>query len=147
METTLILLKPDTVDRWLVGKIISRIENKWLKISGLKMIKLSEQLINEHYDFLLGKPFFNNIKSYMMRTPIICLAVSWENAIKITRNLIGSTDPIEANPGSIRWDFGLTIRWNLIHASDSEETAKKELNRFFWNKDVFDYERVIDKVF
>ena len=146
METTLVLLKPDTIDRWLIGKVISRVESKWLKISWLKMMKLSESIINEHYDFLMDKPFFPSIKSYMTRTPVVAIAISWLDAIKTVRNLTGATNPAEALPGSIRGDFALTINWNIIHASDSLETAEKELKRFFGDKDIFDYERVIDKI-
>ena len=146
METTLVLLKPDTVDRGLIGQVISRVEAKWLKISGLKMMQLSERTINEHYDFIMDKPFFPSIKAYMTRTPVVAMAISWVDAIKTVRNLTGATNPGEALPGSIRGDFGLTIDGNIIHASDGPETAEKELKRFFGGKDIFDYERVVDKV-
>ena len=109
-------------------------------------MKLSESIINEHYDFLMDKPFFPSIKSYMTRTPVVAIAISWLDAIKTVRNLTGATNPAEALPGSIRGDFALTINWNIIHASDSLETAEKELKRFFGDKDIFDYERVIDKI-
>ncbi len=146
METTLILLKPDTVDRALIGDVISRIEKKWLKISGMKMMQLDGAIINEHYSFLMDKPFFPDIRAYMTRTPVVAMAVSWTNAISTVRTLTWATNPQEAMPGSIRWDFGLTIDWNLIHASDSAETAEIELKRFFGGKDVFEYTRVIDWV-
>lgn len=146
METTLILLKPDAVERGFIGQVISRLENKWLKINGLKMMQLDEAIINEHYDFLMDKPFFPSIKAYMMRTPVVALAVSWQNAILTVRSLTWATNPQEALPGSIRWDFGLTIDWNIIHASDSPETAEKELNRFFWWSDIFQYSRWIDSI-
>lgn len=146
METTLILLKPDTVERSLIGQVIARIEAKGLKISGLKMMQLDDAIINEHYDFLMDKPFFPGIKAYMTRTPVVALAVSGQNAIKTVRNLTGATDPQEALPGSIRGDFGLTIEGNIIHASDSPETAEKELQRFFKGQDVFDYKKISDDV-
>lgn len=146
MQTTLILLKPDTIERALIWQVISRIESKWLKISWLKMMQLDENVINEHYDFLMDKPFFPSIKKYMTRTPVVALAVTWKEAIKTVRNLTWATNPFEALPGSIRWDFGLTIDWNIIHASDSPENAEIELKRFFWWKDIFDYKRVIDEV-
>lgn len=146
MQTTLILLKPDTIERALIWQVISRIESKWLKISWLKMMQLDESVINEHYDFLMDKPFFPSIKKYMTRTPVVALAVTWKEAIKTIRNLTWATNPFEALPGSIRWDFGLTIDWNIIHASDSPENAEIELKRFFWWKDIFDYKRVIDEV-
>jgi len=146
METTLILLKPDTVERCLIGEVISRLENKGLKISGLKMMQLDNTIIEEHYDFLMDKPFFPSIKSYMTRTPVVALAVSWNNAIATVRMLTWATNPQEALPGSIRGDLGLTIDGNIIHASDSKETADIELKRFFKWQDVFDYNRVIDEV-
>lgn len=146
MQTTLILLKPDTIERGLIGEIISRLENKGLKISGLKMMQLSEEIIEEHYDFLKDKPFFPGIKKYMTRTPVVAIAATWVGAIATVRNLTGATNPAEALPGSIRGDFGLTIDANIIHASDSPETAEIELKRFFDEKDVLNYSRVIDEV-
>jgi nucleoside-diphosphate kinase len=146
MQTTLILLKPDTVERSLVGQVIARIEAKGLKIAGLKMMQLDDAIINEHYDFLADKPFFPSIKSYMTRTPVVAIAVSGTEAIKTVRNLTGATNPQEALPGSIRGDFGLTIDGNIIHASDSPETAEVELKRFFGGSDVFDYKKISDDV-
>lgn len=140
------LLKPDTVERGLIGQVIARLEQKGLKINGLKMMQLSEEIINEHYDFLMDKPFFPNIKAYMTRTPVVAIAASGVNAISTVRTLTGATNPQEALPGSIRGDFGLTIDGNIIHASDSPETAEKELQRFFGGKDVFEYSRGFDGV-
>lgn len=146
METTLILLKPDTVERGLIGEVTSRLENKGLKISGLKMMQLDDRIVNEHYDHLADKPFFPNIVKYMQRTPVVAIAATGVNAIATVRNLTGATNPSEALPGSIRGDFGLTIDANIIHASDSPETAEIELKRFFKGQDIFDYSRVIDEV-
>ncbi len=146
METTLILLKPDTVERGLIGEVISRLEQKGLKINGLKMMQLDDAIVTEHYDFLADKPFFPSIKEYMMRTPVVALAVSGQNAIATVRMLTGATNPQEALPGSIRWDFGLTIDGNIIHASDSAETAQTELKRFFKGENIFDYSRGFDGI-
>ena len=146
MQTTLILLKPDTVERSLIGEVISRIERKGLKISGLKMMQLDDAIINEHYDFLADKPFFPNIVKYMQRTPVVAMAVTWKDAIKTVRTLTGATNPAEALPGSIRGDFGLTIDGNIIHASDSEENAKIELNRFFKGEGIYEYDKLTDEV-
>jgi len=146
METTLILLKPDTVERGFIGQVLTRLEQKGLKISGLKMMQLDDAIINEHYDFLMDKPFFPNIKAYMTRTPVVAIAASGANAISTVRTLTGATNPQEALPGSIRGDFGLTIDWNIIHASDSPETAEIELKRFFGGSDVFEYSRGFDEV-
>lgn len=146
MQTTLILLKPDTVERGLIGQVVARLENKGLKISGLKMMQLDEAIIEEHYDFLKDKPFFPGIKKYMTRTPVVAIAATWVNAVATVRMLTGATNPAEALPGSIRGDFGLTIDANIIHASDTPENAAIELNRFFKGQDVFNYTRVIDQV-
>lgn len=146
MQTTLILLKPDTVERGLIGQVIARIEAKWLKISGLKMMQLDDAIINEHYDFLMDKPFFPAMRKYMSRTPVVAIAATWKEAVKTVRNLTWATNPQEALPGSIRWDFALTIDANIIHASDTPENAEKELKRFFGWKDIFDYKRLIDEV-
>ncbi len=146
METTLILLKPDTVERSLIGQVVARLEAKGLKIAGLKMMQLDDAIINEHYDFLADKPFFPNIKAYMTRTPVVAIAASGTNAIATVRMLTGATNPQEALPGSIRGDFGLTIDGNIIHASDSAETAAVELKRFFKGQDVFDYKKISDDV-
>lgn len=146
MQTTLVLLKPDTVQRGLIWQIVARFENKGLKIVWMKMMTLSEEIINEHYDFLADKPFFPGIKAYMTSAPVVALAISWTNVIKTVRVLTWATNPVEAMPGSIRWDFALTIDANIIHASDSEETAIVELKRFFKEWEINSFEKISDKV-
>lgn len=146
MQTTLILLKPDTVQRSLIGTVIARLEAKGLKINGLKMMQLDEAIINEHYDFLMDKPFFPKLREYMTSVPVVALAVSGENAVSVVRTVAGATNPQEANPGTIRGDFGLTIDANIMHASDSVETAEVELKRFFKGQDVFEYSKITDNV-
>ena len=131
MQKTLILLKPDAVQKSLIGQILTRFEQKGYKVIGLKMMQMSEELVNEHYDFLMDKPFFPSIKSYMTSSPII----------KGVRMLCGATNPAEAGPGTIRGDFAKNIDNNIIHSSDSEETAAKELARFFKSEELFDYAR------
>jgi len=144
METTLILLKPDTIERSLIWKVINRIEKKWLKIAWLKMMQLDDEIINTHYDFLTDKPFFPRLKAYMQRTPVVAIAVSWSEAVKIVRDLAWATNPAEAQIWTIRWDFGLSIDWNIMHASDSVENAQKELQRFFqWNW-IYEYKKITD---
>ncbi len=146
METTLILLKPDAVERGLIGQVIARLEAKGLKICGLKMMQLDDAIIDEHYDFLMDKPFFPKIKQYMSRTPIVALAVCGDSAISTVRTLTGATNPQEALPGSIRGDLGLTIDGNIVHASDSPETAEIELKRFFGGENIFEYSRGVDGI-
>ncbi len=131
LETTLVLLKPDTVKRHLIWEVISRIERKNLKIIWMKMIKLDEKIIDEHYAHLLDKPFFPRIKSYMTSWEVVAIAIAWENSVKTVRNLTWATNPLEALPGSIRGDFALIVDENIIHASDSIENAEIELKRFF----------------
>lgn len=146
METTLVLLKPDTVQRGLVWQIVTRFENKGLKIVWMKLMSLSNEIIEEHYDFLKDKPFFPSIKAYMTSGPVVAIALSGTNVIKTVRNLTWATNPAEALPGSIRWDFALTIDGNVIHASDSEETANIELKRFFKDEEISSYEKISDKI-
>ncbi|QFR39206.1 nucleoside-diphosphate kinase [Candidatus Gracilibacteria bacterium 28_42_T64] len=146
METTLILLKPDTIERSLIGQVIARLEAKGLKITGLKMMQLDDAIIEEHYDFLMDKPFFPNIKKYMTRTPIVAIAAKGANAIATVRMLTGATNPVEALPGSIRGDLALSIDANIIHASDTSENAEIELNRFFKGTDIFTYNKLTDEV-
>ncbi len=146
METTLVLLKPDCVQRNLMGEVINRFEKKGLTILGMKMLRLDDSLINEHYGFLADKPFFPAIVEYMKSSPIVAMAISWANVVKTVRTMSGATNPVEALPGTIRWDFALSIDGNIMHASDSVKTAEEELERFFKKDEIFDYKRLDDKV-
>lgn len=146
MQNTLVLLKPDTIQRGLVGQIISRFENKWIKISAMKMMMMSEDLVNEHYDFLMDKPFFPSIKSYMSGSPLVAMVLTGPEAIEVVRTMIGATNSKEALPGTIRGDFGMTMDANIIHASDSLETAVVEIRRFFSESEVFNYTKISDSV-
>lgn len=139
METTLILLKPDTVKRGIIGKVISRLERKGLQIAGMKMIQLDNNVINEHYAHIADKPFFPGIMKYMQSAPVVALAVKGQNAVSTVRSLTGATNPADALPGTIRGDFALTIDENVIHASDSIENAEIELKRFFKGEGIFEY--------
>ena len=146
METTLILLKPDCVQRNLMGEVIGRLERKWLTILGMKMLQLDDELINEHYGFLSDKPFFPDIVKYMKSSPIVAMAVRGANVVKTVRTMSGATNPVDAIPGTIRGDFALSIDGNIMHASDSVETAEEELERFFNKEEIFDYNRLDSKV-
>ncbi len=143
VERTLLLLKPDTVHRGLIGEILSRIERKGLKIIAMKMMALQDSLIEEHYFFHREKPFFPEIVKYMTEGPIVALVVEGDGAIALMRALCGATDCAEAAIGTIRGDYGLTIRYNLIHASDSAETAAVEIPRFFDETEIHPYARKI----
>ncbi len=131
MQKTLVLLKPDCVKRKLAWKVISRFEEKWFDILGLKIFNMSNELVTEHYSHLADKPFFPNIKNFMTSGPIIAIALYWENAVESVRNLTWATNPLQAAPWSIRGDFALSVDANIIHASDSIENAEIEIKRFF----------------
>ena len=137
-------MKPDGVQRGLVGEVIGRLERKGLKIAGLKMVHVSEELANKHYGEHVGKPFFNSLVSFITSSPLIALAVEGENAVEVSRNLMGATNPKEAAPGTIRGDYGLTIGMNIIHGSDSLESAERELAIFFESSEILAYNKAID---
>ena len=144
MEKTLVLVKPDGVQRGLIGTVIGRIESKGLKIAGLKLIHVSEELAKEHYGEHVARPFFGDLVSFITSSPVVALAVEGDNAVSVVRTLMGGTNPQEADPGTIRGDFGMTIGMNLVHGSDSVESAVRELNLFFDKNEVLDYVREID---
>ena len=138
------LVKPDGVQRGLIGTVIGRIENKGLKIAGLKLIHVSEELAKEHYGEHVVRPFFGDLVSFITSSPVVALAIEGDNAVAVMRTLMGGTNPQEAAPGTIRGDFGMTIGMNLVHGSDSPESAERELNLFFQKEEVLDYKREID---
>ena len=144
MEKTLVLVKPDGVQRGLIGTVIGRIESKGLKIAGLKLIHVSEELAKEHYGEHVDRPFFGDLVSFITSSPVVALAVEGDNAVSVVRTLMGGTNPQEADPGTIRGDFGMTIGMNLAHGSDSAESAERELNLFFDKNEILDYVREID---
>ncbi|RMG06297.1 MAG: nucleoside-diphosphate kinase [Planctomycetota bacterium] len=131
METTLILLKPDCVKRRLIGKVISRFEDKGLRIAGMKLMKMDEELAAKHYEAHVGKPFYAGLVSFMTSDPIVALAVEGPNAIEVCRNMMGATFGFKAAPGTIRGDYGISNQYNLVHGSDSPEAAERELGLFF----------------
>lgn len=131
MDETFVMLKPDCVRRKIMGEIISRIEKKGLGIVEMQLISPSREIIETHYAEHVGKPFFTELVNYITSGPVVTMRVIGENAVTNMRNLSGATNPLEALPGTIRGDFGLVINENLIHASDSSESAKRELSIFF----------------
>jgi nucleoside-diphosphate kinase len=139
MERTLVLLKPDAVQRDLVGEILTRLERKGLKIVGLKMMRLSESLLNEHYSHLVDRPFFPEIRTFMQLTPVVACCLEGKDAINTVRQLCGITKAREAAPGTIRGEFAMSVQTNLIHCSDGLETAEVEVPRFFKPEEIFDY--------
>ncbi len=140
-EQTLILIKPDAIQRGLMGKIIERFENKGLKLVGMKMMTLDEAILHEHYAHIADKPFFPRLAKFMQSTPVI--AMCWEGleVVAAVRNITGITKAREAEAGSIRGDFAMSVSCNVIHASDTVENAEKEVKRFFKADEIFDYEK------
>ncbi len=144
MEKTLILLKPDAVQRGLIGKMITRFESKGLKVVGFKMIQLSKELLDEHYSHLTDKPFFPDIVSFMSSAPVVAICLEGDDVVNQIRRMVGLTNSNEAEIGSIRGDYGNSVSYNLIHASDSLKNADIEVKRFFGEDEVFDYKRLLD---
>jgi len=140
MQTSLLLLKPDCVAGRKVGEVLKRFEEAGFQIRGLKMFKASPALLKEHYAHLADKPFFPELEAFMQSTPVVALALAKENAVEQVRSLIGPTDSKKAAQGTIRGDFGVDVMVNIVHASDSPENAKIELERFFQPGELFEYE-------
>jgi len=138
-QRTLVLCKPDAVQRGLVGRIISRFEEKGLKIAGLKMLQVDEALAGRHYAEHLEKPFYPELLAFITASPVVALAVEGDNAVEVVRNLMGVTNPQKAGSGTIRGDFGLNLTMNLVHGSDSLASAQRELALFFVPEELFGY--------
>jgi nucleoside-diphosphate kinase len=141
MEKTLVILKPGTVQRALTGEIIQRFERKGLRLAGMKMMQLTDELLSEHYSHLSAKPFFQRVKNSMMKAPVIVCCFEGVEAIQTVRLLAGPTNGRQAAPGTIRGDYSMSAQENIVHASDSQETAIAELNRFFKPEELFDYKQ------
>jgi nucleoside-diphosphate kinase len=146
MERTLIILKPDAIQRKLIGKIISRLEDKGFKIVGLKMIKINEDLAKKHYEAHVNKPFFPSLLNFITSTPVIVMVLEGVDVVNQVRKLVGSTDCKKAEVGTIRFDFGLSIQNNLIHASETIQDANREISIFFNQNELFDYKLLLDEI-
>ena len=144
METTLIILKPDAVQRGLVGRIVSRFEDKGLQIVGAKLMKISAELAATHYAVHEGKQFYDKLVRFMTSSPVLVLAIRGKGAIGVCRKMMGATFGSSAEPGTIRGDFGVSDSFNLIHGSDGEETARHELALFFGDDELCDDDRAIE---
>ncbi|MEW5907783.1 MAG: nucleoside-diphosphate kinase [Patescibacteria group bacterium] len=140
-EKTLIIIKPDALQRSLLGEIIHRFERKGLKIMGMKMIRLGDALLDEHYCHHKGKPFFESLKNFMKSAPVIVMVLSGLNAVNAVRLIVGPTKGYEADAGSIRGDFSISGQANIVHASDSRKTAEAEIERFFKKEELFEYKK------
>ena len=144
-QRTLVLLKPDALQRDLLGEIVNRFERKGLKIVAMKFIRLTDEMLEEHYSHLSDKPFFDSLKTFMKQTPVVGMIFEGFDAISEVRKIVGSTNPREADAGTIRADFSMNVPSNLIHASDGEEAALLEIKRFFDEEEIFAYEKITDR--
>ena len=141
-EKSLIIIKPDAVQRNLIGEIVSRFERKGLKIIGLKMMSVEDTLLEENYSHIKDKPFFPGIRNFMKSSPVVVIALEGINAVSAIRLLVGPKKAWEANAGTIRGDFSLSTQSNIVHASDSVENGLLEIDRFFSPEELFTYEKV-----
>ncbi len=139
------MLKPDTIQRGLVGEIVSRLEKTGLKIVAMKLMLVSEDLANRHYGEHVGKPFFDGLVSFITSGPVVAMAVEGAGAVAIVRKTMGATDPAASPAGTIRGDFGSDIGRNLVHGSDSADSAARELALFFEPSELIDYDRCTDE--
>lgn len=139
-EKTLVLLKPGTLQRALVGEVINRFERKGLRIAGLKMMQLSDAILSEHYSHLADKPFFQRVKDSMMACPVVAMCLEGVDAIEVVRTLAGPTNGRKAPAGTIRGDYSMSFQENIVHASDGPDTARAEIARFFRPEEIYDWQ-------
>ncbi len=145
MERTLVIVKPDGVQRGLVGEIVQRFEKRGFRMVGMKMVQVSRDLAEQHYAVHKGKFFYDSLVTYIASSPVVAMVIEGHEAIKTVRLMVGSTRPYEAAPGTIRGDLAMMGLRNLIHASDAPETASSEINLWFKPAEVLDYTRDVDK--
>ncbi|MHC1578769.1 MAG: nucleoside-diphosphate kinase [Dehalococcoidia bacterium] len=144
MERSLVLIKPDAIQRGLAGEIISRLERKGLKIVAMKFLHVDRNLAQRHYAVHTGKAFFEDLVNFITSSPLIAIVFQGKNAVAMIRQMMGETDPAKASSGTIRGDFGIDITHNLVHGSDSLENAAKEIDLFFSAQEIVDYGRELD---
>ena len=144
MERTLVLVKPDGVQRGLIGEVVSRLERRGLKLVGMKLMLVDDALARQHYGEHVDRPFFPGLVEFITSGPVVAMAWAAENAVEAVRNSMGQTNPTASPPGTIRGDLGLDIGRNLVHGSDSPESAQRELSLFFGAGELLDYTRSND---
>jgi len=145
MERTLVIVKPDAVQRGLIGAIVERFERRGLKVVGLKMMQIDEPLARRHYAIHEGKPFFAGLIRYITSAPVVVMVLEGNRAIEVVRATMGSTNPVQAAPGTIRADYALEIGRNLVHGSDGPETAAREISLFFSDSELVSWGRDTDR--
>ena len=141
IQTTLVLIKPDGLQRGLAGEIIARLERRGLQLVGMKLMRVDEALAHRHYEAHVERPFFPGLVQFITSSPIIAMAVRGPNSVELVRQTVGATNPAQAAPGTVRGDLGIDIGRNLIHGSDSPEAAEREVSLFFAPGEVVDWER------
>jgi nucleoside-diphosphate kinase len=144
METTLIILKPDALQRGLAGRILSRFEDKGLQVVGCRLMQISGDLAARHYEVHRGKPFYDGLVRFMTSSPVLVIAIRGVGAIEICRRMMGATFGSKAEPGTIRGDYGVSNSFNLIHGSDGPESARRELELFFGPGELLEYDRAVE---
>ena len=145
VERTLVLLKPDAVQRGLVGELISRLERRGLKLVAMKLMRVDQELARRHYAEHVGKPFFSGLIEFITSSPIVAMVAEGKSAVGIVRSVMGATDPLDAAPGTVRGDLAVSIGLNLIHGSDSLESAAREIELFFSPGEIVSYDRETDR--
>ena len=145
MERTLLIVKPDGVQRGLIGEVLRRFERRGLKLVGLKLMTISRDLAERHYSIHQGKPFYAGLVDYITSGPVVVGVLEGPHAVAVTRATVGATNPAEAAPGTIRGDLGLEIGFNIIHASDAPDTGVREVKRFFEDGELASYARDVDR--
>lgn len=144
MERTFVIIKPSAVNRQLIGEVITRFERKGLRLAAMKMTRLSDEILHDHYNHLVDKPFFPKLKASMQETPVLICCWEGVDCVNVVRVMCGVTNSRNADAGTIRGDFSMSMQQNIVHSSDSLESAAIELTRFFKSEDYFDYTRVCD---
>jgi nucleoside-diphosphate kinase len=144
MEQTLVLVKPDGVQRGLAGQVILRLEQRGLKLVAMKLMQVDEALARQHYGEHVGRPFFPGLVDFITSGPVVAMVWEAENAVSLVRRTMGATDPVNSAPGTIRGDFGVNIGRNIVHGSDGLESAKREISLFFRPEEILSYNRSAD---
>lgn len=145
IERTFVMIKPDAVQRGLIGTVITRLENKGLKLVAMRFMKVSKELAERHYAEHKGKEFYEELIAFITSCPVVAMVWEGENAVSVVRNMMGATDPQKSPPGSLRGDYGMTLRHNIVHGSDSIASAKREIALWFNSEDIVEWDRDIEK--
>jgi nucleoside-diphosphate kinase len=145
MDRTFVMVKPDGVQRGLVGEIIARFERRGLKVVGLKMLTVTDELARKHYAEHAAKPFFPGLVGFIRSGPVVAMVIEGKDAVPVVRSMVGATNPANSNPGTIRGDYALDTGRNVIHASDSPYSAKREISLYFNNSEITEYNRIYEQ--